>query len=184
MNQKKVKLTPKQKEKLLRNIWLLHDGRWMLKSAEEFGFNAATQLNLSVQKSIAKTEIKVLLAEIGWRKVKNIETLKTVIDITLHLYTPEGHKTDVKVMGNDTMVLYTWDCYVHKMVGQAGNIGIHQCSSRVRCESWLKGMELNGEVINKLNINNCNGACENLFKIQWGRENSIKEANENEYCQY
>ena len=39
MNSPSIKLAPRQKEKLLRNIWLLHDGRWSLKSAEQLGFD-------------------------------------------------------------------------------------------------------------------------------------------------
>ena len=167
MSTKKIKLKPKQKEKLLRNIWLAHDVRWLLKSAKEFGFDAATKLNLAVQKSIAKTEIKQLLVETGYGEVKNIEDLKALMEIILRLYTPEDNKNEVKVMDKNMIVLYTWNCYVHKMVSKAGNTDIHQCSARERCSSWLKGMVINGEVINEKNINNCKGACEIIFKIKW-----------------
>jgi hypothetical protein len=167
MSPKEVKLTPEQKEKLLRNIWLAHDGRWLLKSAGKFGFDVANKLNLEVQKSIGKTETKQLLTEVGYGEIKNIDDLKALMEIACLLYTPEDNKNEVKVMDNSTIMLYVWDCYVHKMVSKAGNIGIYQCSSRIRCDSWLKGMGLNGEVINEKNTNNCNGACELIFKIKW-----------------
>jgi hypothetical protein len=63
MSPKEVKLTAGQRERLLRNIWLLHDARWFLKSVERFGFDTASALNLAVVKSIARTEMKQLLAE-------------------------------------------------------------------------------------------------------------------------
>jgi hypothetical protein len=72
MSPKKMKLTAKQKEKLLRNIWLLHDGRWFLKSTMLIGFDVATKLNLDVVESIAKTEMKQLVAETGFGDIKNI----------------------------------------------------------------------------------------------------------------
>jgi hypothetical protein len=167
MSQKEVKLAPEQKEKLLRNIWVAHDGRWLLKSAGIFGFDVANKLNFAVQESIGKTETKQLLAETGYREIKNIDDVKALMDLTCLLYTPEGHKTEVKIMDDSTIMLYSWNCYVHKMVSKAGNLGIHQCSFRIRCDSWLKGMALDGEVIREKNINNCNGACEIIFKIKW-----------------
>jgi hypothetical protein len=81
MSPKKAKLTTGQKEKLLRNIWLLHDGRWFLKSVEQFGFDTATKLNLAVVKSIARTEIKQLLAETNFGEVKNINDLQALMEI-------------------------------------------------------------------------------------------------------
>jgi len=44
MNPKEIKLTARHKEKLLRNIWLLHDGKWFLRSVKESGFDTATKL--------------------------------------------------------------------------------------------------------------------------------------------
>ncbi len=80
MSSKKAKLTPEQKERLLRNIWLLHDGRWFLKSVERFGFDTATELNLGVVKSIARTEMKQLLAETDFGEVRNTKDLQALME--------------------------------------------------------------------------------------------------------
>jgi len=167
MSTRKVKLTPKQKEKLLRNIWLLHDGRWFLKSVEQFGFDTATKLNLAVVKSIAKTEIKQLLAETGFGEVRSIEDLKALMEIASPLYFPEEHKYEFKVVDDNTFVGRVLECYVHKMVSKAGTTGIHQCAAKLRFESWCQAMGLDGEVINEKNTDNCNRTCEIIFKIKW-----------------
>jgi len=73
MDKKNNFLTAKQKEKVLRDIWIAHDGRWFLKTAERLGFDIATQLNLAVTKSFGKTEIKSLLKEIGKPEIINID---------------------------------------------------------------------------------------------------------------
>jgi hypothetical protein len=164
---REVKLTPEQKEKLLRNIWLLHDGRWFLKSVEQFGFDTATKLNLAVVKSIAKTEIKQLLAETGFGEVRNIEDLKALMEVASPLYFPEEHKYEFKVVDNNTFVGHVLECYVHKMVSKAGTTDIHQCAAKLRFDSWCEAMGLDGEVINEKNTNNCNGTCEIFFKIKW-----------------
>jgi hypothetical protein len=162
-----VKLTPEQREKLLRNIWLAHDGRWLLKSARKFGFGTANKLNFAVQESIGKTETRQLLAEAGYGNINDVQDFKALMELTCLLYTPEGHQTEVKAITNNMIVLYTRECYVHKMVSKAGNLGIYQCSSRIRCRSWLRGMGLSGQVYREKDIHDCRGACEIVFKINW-----------------
>jgi hypothetical protein len=44
-----IKLTAEQREKILRENWWSHDGRWFLKAAQELGFDVANRLN---QKSL------------------------------------------------------------------------------------------------------------------------------------
>jgi hypothetical protein len=167
VNSPKTKLGPKQKEKLLRNIWLLHDGRWFLKSVEQFGFDGATKLNLAVVKSIARTEIKQLLAETNFGEVKNMRDLQTLMELAAVLYFPEEHRYEFKIVDSNTFVGYVLECYVHKMVSRAGTAAIHQCAAKLRFDSWCQAMGLDGEVINEKDTNNCNGTCEILFKIRW-----------------
>jgi hypothetical protein len=110
MSAKKVKLTAEQKEKLLRNIWLLHDGRWFLKSTEQFDFDTATKLNLAVVESIAGTEMKQLLAETDFGEVRNVKDLQTLMEIASLLYFPEEHKYEFKVVDDNTLVGHVLEC--------------------------------------------------------------------------
>ena len=164
---KSIKLTPGQKEKLLRNIWLLHDGRWFLKSVMQFGFDMATKLNLEVVESIGKTEIKQLIDEADFGDIKNIEVLKAVIELAAPLYFPPEHKYEIKVIDDNTLLGRVLECYVHRMVGKAGTTEIHQCAAKLRFESWLKGLGLNGDVTNDKNTNNCKGTCDIFFNVRW-----------------
>jgi len=167
MSPKEVKLTAEQKEKLLRNIWLLHDARWFLKSVEQFGFDTATKLNLAVVKSIARTEIKQLLAETDFGEVRNIKDLQALMEIAAILYFPEEHKYEFKVVDNNTFVGHVLECYVYKMVSKAGTTAIHQCAAKLRFDSWCQAMGLEGEVINEKDTSDCNGTCKIIFKIKW-----------------
>ena len=163
----KFKLTSRQREKLLRNIWLLHDGRWFLKSVMLLGFDVATKLNLDVVESISKTEIKQLIAESHFGEIKNIEDLKALIELAGLLYFPPEHKYEIKIIDDNTLLGRVLECYVHRMVGKAGTTDIHQCAAKLRFQSWLKGLGLNGVVVNEKNTNNCNGSCDIFFKINW-----------------
>lgn len=167
MPAKKVKLTPKQREKLLRNIWLLHDGRWFLKSIILLGFDSATKLNLDVVESIGKTEMRQLIAESNFGEIKNITDLKALIELAAPLYFPPEHKYEIQIIDDNTLLGRVLECYVHRMVSRAGTTEIHQCAARLRFDSWLKGLGLSGEVINEKNTSNCNGTCEIIFKIKW-----------------
>jgi hypothetical protein len=167
VSSKEVRLTAGQKEKLLRNIWLLHDGRWFLKSVERFGFDTATKLNLAVVKSIARTEIRQLLAETNFGEVRNINDLQALMEIAALLYFPEEHKYEFEVVDSNTFVGHVLECYVHKMVSKAGTIAIHQCAAKLRFDSWCQAMGLAGEVINEKDTSNCDGTCDIIFKIKW-----------------
>ena len=167
MSPKEVKLTTRQKEELLRNIWLLQDGRWFLKSVERFGFDTGTELNLAVVKSIARTEMKHLLAETDFGEVRNIKDLQVLMEIAALLYFPEEHKYVFEIADSNTFIGHVLECYVHKMVSTAGTTSIHQCAAKLRFESWCQAMGLDGEVINEKNTSNCSGTCEIIFKINW-----------------
>ena len=167
MSPKEVKLTAEQEEKLLRNIWLLHDGRWFLKSVEQFGFDTATKLNLAVVKSIARTEMKQLLAETDFGEVRNMKDLQALMETAALLYFPEEHKYEFRVVNSNTFVGHVLGCYVHKMVSKAGTTAIHQCAAKLRFDSWCQAMGLDVEVINEKDTSNCSGTCDIIFKIKW-----------------
>jgi hypothetical protein len=154
VNGQVVKLTPEQKERILRDLWILHDGRWFIKSVGEVGFDTATKLNLNVAGSIGKTEIKRLLAETEHGKIRNIEDLKTLMEIAADLYFPEDHKYKISISDDNTLVGHVLECYVHKNVSKAGTADIHQCAAKTRFDSWFKSFGLKGEIIAEKNTNN------------------------------
>jgi hypothetical protein len=166
MSAKEIKLTARQKERLLRNMWLLHDGRWFLKSAEQFGFDTATKLNLAVVKSIARTEMKQLLAETDFGQVRNVKDLQALMEIAAVLYFPREHKYEFRVVDSNTFVGHVLECYVHKMVSKAGTTAIHRCAAKLRFDSWCQAMGLHGDVINEKDTGNCHGTCEIIFRIK------------------
>lgn len=160
-------LSAKQKEKILRDIWIAHDGRWFLKTAEKLGFDIATQLNLAVTKSFGKTEIKRLLKEIGKPEINKIDDLRDFLLVASDLYCPFEHKYEYSIINKNNLSVKILQCYVHKNVSLAGTTEIHQCAGKQRFISWLEALELKGTVSSSKNTNNCNGECEYIFNIEW-----------------
>jgi len=167
MNPKEIKLTARHKEKLLRNIWLLHDGKWFLRSVKESGFDTATKLNLALIKSIARMKMKQLLTETNFGEVRNVKDLQAVMEVAALLYFPKEHKYEFRVVDSNTFVGHMLECYVHKMVSEAGTTAIHQCAAKLRFDSWCRAMGLDGQVTNEKNTSDCNGTCEIIFRIKW-----------------
>jgi hypothetical protein len=167
INQEDEKMDTLQKEKLLRNIWILHEARWFIKCLQEFGFDVATKLNLAVARSIGKTEIKQLLAEIGHGQVKNIDDYHELMQIAADLYFPPGHKYEMDIVDKNTYRGRVIECYVYKNVSKAGTVAIHQCASKNRFDGWIEGFGMSGTITCNNNTNTCNGQCEILFHLEW-----------------
>lgn len=164
---KPARLASKQKERLLRDIWIAHDARWFLKSAQEVGFDTATSLNLAVAKSIGKTEIKLLLAALDYLEIKDIEDFNSVMEIAADVYFPEDHRYSFEMLDESTFVGHVIECSVYKNVNKAGTTDIHQCGGKARFDSWLQALGLSGEIIAEKNTSNCGGTCDFVFKIMW-----------------
>jgi len=150
-----IAVTDKQKTEILRDIWIAHDGRWFIKTAAGKGFDVATELNLAVQESFGKTEMRRMLKEFGGVKVKNIKDLHWFLVTASDVYCPVEHKYEYKVIDENILSLKILQCYVHINVSLAGNAEIHTCAARIRFEAWLKGLRLNGEIINSAQIATC-----------------------------
>ena len=160
-------LTADQREKILKNLLVLVDGRWFLKSIVEYDFNGATKVNLAVAKSIGKTEMKLLKEETGCGEIKNIEDFKAIMDLLFDVTVPDMQKYEFEIVDKNTFRAYFYECHVHKMTSKAGTKKIHQCAGKIKAQGWLEGLGIDGEVIAEKNTNNCNGSCETFVKFKW-----------------
>lgn len=126
----------------------IHWGIWL---------DTATKLNLTVVKSIGKTETRRLLAQTDYEEIKNLEDSIAIIEIAADLYFPGEHKYEIKVLDKNSLLGHVLECYVHKNVSEAGFTDIYQCATKTRFDSWLEAFGLEGETITDKNTNNCNG---------------------------
>lgn len=167
MNSKQVNLTSEQKQKVLRDIWILNDARWFLKTVVEVGFDVATKINLAVAKSFGRTEIKRLLSETDFGNIKSMEDLKAFMTTAADLYFPEEHKYKFEILNKNILVGHVLECYVYKHVSRAGTTEIHQFAAKTRFDSWLETLGIEGGVIAEKNTNNCKGTCQIRFNAKW-----------------
>lgn len=166
MKANNISLTPEQREKLLRDIWVSHDGRWVLKTVQEIGFEKANKLNHAVIKSLGKTEIKRLIAAANFGEIKNAEDFKELLDIACNLYMPDEHKYEIKTVDENSVLGHVLECYVFKNVSKAGVTNNFRCAAKPRFTAWLEASGLQGEIVAEKDVDTCNGTCEIFFKIK------------------
>jgi hypothetical protein len=165
MNNELIILTPKQRENILRDIWIVHDSRWFMNTVLAFGYEKAAELNHKVIKSFAKFEMKRLLKEIDYKGVTDIEDLKIIIALISDLTFPEGFKPEVRVSSSSSVTVNIKGCFVFDNVNKAGFKDVYSCTAYARCSTWFKVLELNGDAKTKGTSKTCNGECEIIFYL-------------------
>jgi hypothetical protein len=136
-----------QREKLLREVWWLHDARWFLKVAQEYGFEVANKLNKITVRSMGKTELKKLLSEVGFGEVKGIEDFDRISKIVYGFYFPRPYyESVVKVINENSGLCVVAKCYVLGNVKKAGVTDLYDCACDFRIKGWLEACNLEGEV--------------------------------------
>jgi hypothetical protein len=162
-----LQLTTEQKENLLKDLWMLCDARWFLKSTQSMGPVAANKLNLMVVGSFGKTEIRRLMAETQSGPIGNIQEFKDLLNFASNLYFPKEHVYEFDIIDERTLKGRILECYVHKAVSQSGGTDFYICAGETRLSSWLTGSGLSGRVVADKDTRTCGGSCEFTFTIDW-----------------
>lgn len=160
-------LDAEKREKILKDMWLLHDSRWFIKVIGEFGFDAANKLNLEINKSIGRTEMKKLIKALNYDKITNAHDLKALFDIAVDLYLPEEHEYVFEVYDENTVLGKVIKCFIYKHLEKGGTTSIYKCPGEIRCKSWLEACGINGQSIAQKTAQDCNGNCTITYKITW-----------------
>lgn len=164
-----INLTAEQRERILRDLWVLNDGRWFLKTSQEHGFDEATRMNLMVVKSFGRTETAMLMQTAGIDGISDAEGLAAYLRLAGELFLPPEYEREFKVIDQDTVLGRVSDCFLYKHLSAAGTTHIHQCGAHTRFSAWLKALGLEGRVEAAANSDTCGGACEIFFHIDWQR---------------
>ncbi|MGA2285958.1 MAG: hypothetical protein ABSG55_06790 [Dehalococcoidia bacterium] len=166
MSPMRAELSPTEKEALLRDLWVAHDGRWFLKTAEEFGFDIANKMNMIVVKSMGKKEARELMTRTA-TEIASASDLKEFIEMAGPLYWLEQHKTEIEIRADDFMVGRILHCYVWDNVRKAGGLSTYRCAAPTRFRGWMEGLGVPAEVIGTGECDTCNGSCEISFRFDW-----------------
>jgi len=148
-------------------MWLLHDSRWFIKIIKAYGFDVANKLNLEINKSIGRTEIKLLLKKLNIQRINNVKEIKKLFDTAVDLYLPNEHQYEFEIYDNNTVLGKVIKCFIYNQLEKAGTTSIYKCPGKIRCDSWLEACGINGESIADKTAQDCNGNCTITYKIKW-----------------
>jgi len=162
----RAELSPTEREKLLRDLWVAHDGRWFLGVAAEFGFDIANRLNQAVLRSMGKKEAREFKNRSG-AEIASASDFKEFLALAGPLYWPEAHVYEICDPRGNMMTGRVIRCYVWEEVNKAGGLSLYQCAAPLRFRAWLEGLDIPGEVIATKECDTCNGSCDISFRFDW-----------------
>lgn len=162
----RAELSPTEREKLLRDLWVAHDGRWFLGVAAEFGFDVANRLNQAVLRSMGKKEAREFKNRSG-AEIASAKDFKEFLELAGPLYWPEAHVYEICDPRGNMMTGRVIHCYVWEEVNKAGGLSLYQCAAPLRFRAWLEGLDIPGEVIATKECDTCNGSCDISFQFDW-----------------
>ena len=58
-------MAAKERERILRQNWWGHDGRWFFHVASELGFSKANRMNMAINRAVGKMEMRNFLTASG-----------------------------------------------------------------------------------------------------------------------
>ena len=161
-----VKLTSEQREKILKENWFSHDGRWFLKVAQELGFDVANRLNQIVARSMGKTEAKRFLKESNFGEVKKIEDLQYIFTEGCRLYYPKEHEFEFKIVDKNTILGKVTTCIAFDAAKKAGVTDVYQCGCMARHGAWLEAFGLDGEAFIRKSMLKGDDFCEVVCTVK------------------
>lgn len=161
-----IKLTAEQREKILKENWFSHDGRWFLKVAQELGFDVANRLNQIVIRSMGKTEAKRFLKESNFGEVKKIEDLLYIFNEGCRLYYPKEHEYEFKIIDKNTILGIVTKCIAFDGVKKAGVTDFYQCGCMTRHGAWLEAFGLDGEAFIRKSMMKGDNVCEVVCRVK------------------
>ncbi|MEW5914583.1 MAG: hypothetical protein AB1814_18655 [Thermodesulfobacteriota bacterium] len=170
MGGQEMRLSPEQREGLLRDLWFRQDGRWFLKVSQEYGFAEATRLNLLVVESFSRSEAALLMQQAGIDGVADAQELAAFLRLAGEVFFPPEHQQEFQVLAGGLVRGRAWHCFLHRHLRQAGTTQIHQCGAQTRFAAWLQALGLQGRVEAKGQSATCQGSCEILFHVEWPEE--------------
>jgi len=162
----RAKLNPAEREKLLRDLWIAHDGRWFLRAVQEWGFDTANRVNQAIIRSMGKKEAKELMDRTG-AQIADIGDIVEIIKMGGEIYWPEEHEYEIKISGDSLIIGRVLRCYVWENVNKAGGLLSYRCAAPTRFSGWVDAFGVPGEVIASKDCDECNGSCEINFRFDW-----------------
>jgi hypothetical protein len=139
-------LPSKERERILRQNWWGHDGRWFFHVASELGFSKANQMNKAINRAVGKMEMKNFLAASSLSGFEIQQSMLDILKANLEMCAADVFSIRHFRQAGDTFTLVIDECAAHTGTVRAGYGGDYECACFRRSEGWLDAMGIRGSV--------------------------------------
>lgn len=161
------RISPEDRERILRKNWWSHDGRWFLFTAREVGFEVANKLNMLVNKSMGKAEMKRLLAALNMDETTAADNFFEIIETVSDLYCKDVFVIDgFTKERDDRWVFRIKDAPCYQGTKKAGIIDSYQCACWKRFEGWVEACGLKADISIRKSLVKGDDECEIVVSIE------------------
>lgn len=160
-------LTPDQRIEILRRNWMSHDARWQYATFQELGVEKGNELNHTVSKQMGRTVMYRLMNALEIARVRSIEELKAICEVTMDLYYPPPRFVyHFDLVSENTLFAVMEHCTIYENVKRAGMADLYECACVAMHAGWFEALDIEVEEKLTKSLKNGDERCEFLFKIK------------------
>ena len=137
-------LPTKERERILRQNWWGHDGRWFFHVASELGFSKANQMNMAINRAVGKMEMKNFLTASGLSGIEIQQYMLDILKANLEMCAADVFSIRYFMQEDESFTLVIDECAAHTGTVRAGYAGDYECACFRRSEGWLDAMGIRG----------------------------------------
>jgi len=146
---------------LLSKGWLTHDAMWVTAVYKECGPEIASKLNTRAIQLMTPIEVKRFQKVLRLPKVDTFEKLQKFITGAFSIVSGDFTEIQISYPCHNILHWQAAQCFAYDGIKKMGMIEQYQCGVIERIEGWLKSLNIEYEILPK--IEGCNmhnvGAC-------------------------
>jgi len=159
-------LSSKERERILRQNWWSHDGRWFFHVASELGFSQANRMNMAINRAVGKMEMKNFLTASGLSGIEIQQHMLDILKANLEMCAADVFSIRHFIQAGDTFTLAIDECAAHTGTVKAGYAGDYECACFRRSEGWLDAMGIRGSARIVASLLKGNSHCKISIKLE------------------
>ena len=129
-----------EREELLIKCWMLHDTKWFMAAAREYGVEAANRLNQIAAHEIGKAEAQRIVRALGLPPVSSLDEYLLVQEVLIALLEPELVGHHVTKLSDTTYRMLVQRCFARDNAVRTGIASDYECGIYPRLTGWLEGL--------------------------------------------
>ncbi len=156
------------RELLFKN-WMTHDGMWFLHCLQECGIEKANKINKAAVRSMAKVELRRIMAALSVEKIQSFSEFKEFANTLFKVVKAKFMDFEYEFPEFNILKFTMNNCFAYDGVKRIGVIEQYECGIFERLKGWFEELRLNYKVDPQ--VNGCmmvsEGKCYRTFRFEF-----------------